>query len=105
MKQWYGIIIIGLCLTGAVGCGGGVEETTEKVIVITPEERLKAMMEQSAKDGQPLGSGGSVVTEAIEEIKKKDPAKGAALEEAAKDLNQQDPNKIKASAKAVLSKL
>ena len=101
--QW---LVLGLSLAAFAGCGGGVTETKEAVVQIQPEDRLKAMVESAATTGQPMGSGGPEVLEVVALIKAKDPAKGEALQKPAEELaKSSDPAKIKAAAKAILSKL
>ena len=94
--------LLGLCL---VGCGG-VDDTPIEVTPPAATEELKTILTDLASSGQSLGSGGMVISERIEEIRKTDPAKADKLQASADNLmGASDPAKIKSLAKEMLSNL
>ncbi|MFN9717499.1 MAG: hypothetical protein ACK58L_02330 [Planctomycetota bacterium] len=96
-------LLMSLSLTAIVGCGAAnIPETAVTPPAAPP---VKAMLDDVAKSGE-LGSGASLIREALEAMKATDAAKADELLKemtALEGLN--DPAKIKAKAKAMSDKL
>ncbi len=102
MSRFLSLLLLGFCL---VGCGGP-NDTPIEVTPPAATEELKAMLTDLASSGEPVGSGGMVISERIEEIRKTDPAKADALQKSADNLmGASDPSKVKSLAKEMLSNL
>jgi hypothetical protein len=99
-------LLMGLMLLAlSVGCGG-----TEGVVVegkpATPADELKKTLEALVKSGEPLGSGGYTIQQAIDGIKATDKAKGDSLQpECDKLMSTTNPAEIKKIAESMLKKL
>jgi hypothetical protein len=88
----------------AIGCGG-VKETKVTVQTSAIEANVRKTLEDYEKTGK-VGSNLTSLESDINGIKASDSAKGAALMEGYKQLQLADsPDKVKAAAKDMLSKL
>lgn len=101
-KQFFGLVLIALM----VGCSGGAENTVVESAVPPAEQQMRSLLENLAKTGESMGSGGQIIMEAIENIKKTDQAKGDSMQaEADKLMSSTNPAEIKKLAAAMLEKL
>ena len=102
MRKFAVVTLLGFCL---VGCGGP-DDTPVQVTPPSATEELKTILTDLASSGQSLGSGGMIISERIEEIRKTEPAKADALQKSADNLmGASDPAKVKSLAKEMLSNL
>lgn len=92
-----------LSMIAIVGCGSA--NIPDTAVTPPPAPPVKAMLDDVAKSGE-LGSGASLIREALEAMKATDAAKA---EELLKEMTAleglSDPAKIKAKAKAMSAKL
>lgn len=87
-----------------LGCGDSstVVESTQPA----PEDELRTVLTGLIESGEPLGSGGMILQDSVQEIREKDPAKADALSSILDDLiSEQNPAQLKSKAKAMLEKL
>lgn len=101
-------LVLGFVTISLVGCGPKTEETSVRVTGTAPKgaEGLKIFLEDLAAKGNPVGSGGMVMQQYVDEIKKTDPAKAEALQKGVDGMvSLTDPNKVKAKAKEMLGTL
>lgn len=96
--------LLGSGLLLFAGCGG-VANIPEEKVTPPPAPPAKAMLEDIAKSGE-LGSGASLIREALEAMKATEPAKVEPLLKEMGELEgMSDPAKIKAKAKSMANKL
>jgi len=101
-KQFFGLVLIALM----VGCSGGAENTVVESTIPPAEQQMRSLLENLAKTGESMGSGGQIIMEAIESIKKTDQAKGDSMQaEADKLMSSTNPAEIKKLAASMLEKL
>ena len=97
--------LIGLALVSLAGCGGGTANIPEEAVTPPAAPAAKAMLTDVANSGE-LGSGASMIREALEAMKATDAAKVEPLLKEMTELEgMSDPAKIKAKAKAMADKL
>jgi hypothetical protein len=102
MQKFAAMSLLGLCL---MGCGGPADNPIEAKPPAAIED-LRNMLTELEKSGQSIGSGGMVISEHIEEIRKTDAAKADKLQKSADDLmSATAPAKVKSLAKEMLSNL
>lgn len=84
------------------GCG----DDSVAVTPLPPTDRAKSYLEETAKTGDPIGSGEQELREQFEQIQQVDPAKGERL---LKELDElaamSNSGKIKAKAQAMAAEL
>lgn len=96
--------LLSVCLAFVLGCGG-VANIPEEKVTPPPPVPAKQMLEDVAKTGE-LGSGASMIRDALEAMKATDAAKVEPLLKEMSELEQMsDPSKIKAKARAMADKL
>jgi hypothetical protein len=101
-KQFFGLVLIALM----VGCSGGAENTVVESAVPPAEQQMRSLLENLAKTGESMGSGGQIIMEALENIKKTDQAKGDSMQaDADKLMTTSNPAEIKKLAASLLEKL
>ena len=100
----YCMVLSTVLLTAvSAGCGGEGVETVEAP---SPTANAKATLEGLAESGQPLGSGGQVIQDAINAIRETDAAKADDLQkDYDKLITLRNPAQIKATAKSMADKL
>lgn len=98
------LALLGLLSICVAGCG-----PVDNPVEVTPPpavEELRSMLTGLAESGESVGSGGMVISEHIETIRKTDAAKADKLQKSADDLmGASSPAKVKALAKDMLSNL
>lgn len=103
MKKFRSFAVLSL-LVFFLGCGESstVVESSQPV----PEDQLRVVLDGLIESGEPLGSGGMVLQDSIQEIRGKDPTKADALSSLFNDLiAEQNPAQVKSKAKAMRDKL
>ena len=101
-KQFFGLVLIALM----VGCSGGAENTVVEATIPPAEQQMRSLLENLAKTGESMGSGGQIIMEAIESIKKTDQAKGDSMQADADQLmTTTNPAEIKKLASSLLEKM
>lgn len=101
-KQFFGLVLVALM----VGCSGGAENTVVESSVPPAEQQMRTLLEDLAKSGQSMGSGGQIIMEALEAIKQTDKAKGDSMQaDADKLMSATNPAEIKKLASSLLEKL
>jgi hypothetical protein len=102
MHKFVAMSLLGLCL---IGCGGPADNPIDAKPPAAVDA-LRDLLTGLEKSGQPVGSGGMVISEHIEEIRKTDPAKADKLQPSADNLmGASSPAKFKSLAKEMLSNL
>lgn len=97
------LVLAGVSAT--VGCGSQNGEQI-KATAASAIEQSKKLLQGAAESGQPVGSGGMILTEALAEIEKTDAAKAKALQaDVDAMMNASKPEDVKAKAKELLGKL
>lgn len=88
-----------------LGCGGGTAHIPETSVTPPPPTPAKQMLSDIAESGE-VGSGASMIRDALEAMKSTDAAKAEELLSELTELEGMgDPNKIKAKAKSMADKL
>jgi hypothetical protein len=101
-KQFFGLVLVALM----VGCSGGAENTVVEATIPPAEQQMRSLLENLAKTGESMGSGGQIIMEAIESIKKTDQAKGDSMQaDADKLMTTTNPAEIKKLASSLLEKM
>lgn len=101
-KQLLGLVLIAFM----VGCGGGAENTVVESTAPPAEQQMRSLLENLAKTGESMGSGGQIIMEALEAIKQTDKAKGDSMQaDADKLMTTTNPAEVKKLATALLEKL
>ena len=98
-------VLMGCALLLSIGCGGGTANIPEEAVTPPAAPPAKAMLNDVANTGE-LGSGASLIRDALEAMKATDAAKVEPLLKEMTELEgMSDPAKIKAKAKAMADKL
>lgn len=105
MKLFSSAAVLVLALVAISGCGGGPQDTVVQVQNTQIVDSLKKSLEEMAKTGN-TGSALTALESDINGIKATDKAKGDALHEGFRKMQQATkPAEVKEIAKEMLSKL
>jgi hypothetical protein len=100
-------MLVLLLLVGFFGCGSPIQEERVTPPSVTPQEAIRAALNQVVETGQ-AGSAIGGMMQHIEALKASDPATAAVLEEGANQLMSMDagnPEAAKAKARELLTRL
>lgn len=103
MTKFRSLAVLSL-LVVFLGCGE--RSTVVESAQPAPEEQLSTVLDGLIESGEPLGSGGMILQDSVQEIREKDPAKADALSSLLDGLiSEQNPAQVKSKAKAMRDKL
>lgn len=99
------IVLVCFSLGLVAGCGGPSKNDFVQTVEMDHLANIRKDLEAIAKSGR-LGSGFGVLMSNVRDFKKKDAAKGEAIESALKQLQDLDSEaKVKAKAQEILKTL